>query len=905
MSMFPCIKDGTIPSERLNVFISSAMNNENGIVWTDVRKRVRNKLNTCPFINPFIIEEHGREIPSSQLFLYKVQQADILILILSEEIRPGVRQEIEIARSRGKAVIAYFFKIANSDSDASKLKAEFIESDYCTFKIFEDFEKLEDEIFNDLLHNIVDKYKYQHFLDSQKHEDSFKIVEIMRYQEIDNPIKKSTLKYFDSCYGTIASEIGYGHMEPTQKENKENSSFSSFGLKILKWVVHGSNFVTQEEISIFTEQVKTIYSGSEWIVHRWDAILNYISNDVCKALQHEEKALEIAREINAPEWIINDILIDCRNLESESSIGIISHGRYQQELNGRDDLIYVPISDRYVRNSYDKLLEEDIKLGTAMPGTYHFGGNITETLGNIENYIFMSLLYGSFTHLFAARSKLSIIFYKYGKIYNDHDLIFKSVKLIILTGNTKLLNNIILKEWDGLYYLLSSNADDLWDVTDNVNKEKQLGTKLLLIGMLGLYLNEPHFMEVNDYLFDMSRKIKWNECSELLKAVLGNISRIPDLVVTRILINILERKQVQFGSDISRVLLSLDLHSVPDEIQSILEKNIEINLDTILQNNGTPQFIAHLINENPNIFSNLESCMPEDMDSVEMSLFEINVGRSENWSDVLLNSINDARCQLKANSETNVVYGFGTMPYKTIQMIIENCVDDKLIKVLKEDFIQLAIDVFKSTVPMDMKEDCMECLIKVIIIFNEKNIPVEKDLLDTIESLHIENQRHPDILSSSSTITSMYRWIMLKAVSGFDIKKDILANYLSFAQKDDHERYILSQCINQYMYFCMKNEKIIEELFLLIIIEMCSDSYYLVRKEASNCLVYLLSTQYSDIAKQKLIVLTTDSSPNVRGNILSILEKKIESSEIRKEILECYRQDANFGIRKRAEKMII
>ncbi len=904
MSNFPCLLDGKIPGERVNVFISSAMNSEDETNWFDIRKRVCNKLKICPYINPFTIEEHGSEIPSSQYFLYKVQQCDILILLLKEKIRPGVRQEIELARNSRKAIIPYFYNPVDSNSDASILKAEIIASDYCTFKLFNNFDNLEEIISYDLLHNIIDKYKYQHFLDSQKQIDSFTDFETIKYHEVDNPIKKTTLQLFKSCYGIIADEIGFSYRNPQQKNEQEESEFHSFGCRILKWVLFGIDFVSLEEINSFTNKIKTFYNGAEWIVRRWDAIRYYISDEVCIALQHEEKALQSARNDKAPEWLVGNILIDCRNLDSESKDGFHFSEKYQHELDNRDELIYIPILDRYTSESFAELLDEDIKLGTSLPGTQHFGGNITNALEKAENYIFMSLIYGSFTHLYFARSNLSKIIYKYSKIYNNTSLMFSAIKLIILSGNTKLLNNIVLKEWDRLYYFLSANADDLWLITDNVNKRDKLHMKLLIIQLLGVYINDKNFSCVNDYLFEISQIVTWNESSEYLKSIYSNMSRIPPFSIIGMLINILGRRQIHMGSEISKVLLSLDIQNIPLEILSTLEKNLEENLQMVLERNGTPQCVAHLVNQCPGIFSKLESYLPENMNPIEKSLYDINVGRSQNWSKVILNSINDAFNQLKTNTESNVVHGFATNPYKTIQMVIDNCTDDGVINILKENFLPLAAEVLNSKAHRELKEDCMDCLIDVIIILNQKSVEIDKDLLNTIKSLQIEKEKNIDFFTDSTSVTTMYRWIMLKTVSGLDVKSDILSNYLSFSQQQDNERYVLARCINQYILFCIKNMKQIEELFLLMIIEMCDDTYFLVRKEASFSLVSLLSTQYSDIARQKLIGLTTDSSPNVRGGILSIIaDNKDIDIEFRKEILECYLQDANYGIRKRAEKI--
>ena len=57
-----------IPSERLRVFISSAQSDEGLFAWSDVRRKIKDKLKECIYLNPFIIEDVASVTPSNQLF---------------------------------------------------------------------------------------------------------------------------------------------------------------------------------------------------------------------------------------------------------------------------------------------------------------------------------------------------------------------------------------------------------------------------------------------------------------------------------------------------------------------------------------------------------------------------------------------------------------------------------------------------------------------------------------------------------------------------------------------------------------------------------------------------------------------------------------------------------------------
>jgi hypothetical protein len=300
----------------------------------------------------------------------------------------------------------------------------------------------------------------------------------------------------------------------------------------------------------------------------------------------------------------------------------------------------------------------------------------------------------------------------------------------------------------------------------------------------------------------------------------------------------------------------------------------------------------------------LELYLPKNIDPIEKDLYDINVGKNQDWYKVVNDLLIEAEKQLEMDMNPKSICAFSTNPYKIIQQIIKNNLSKKVIDIIKSDFISLAIKVFNSNAPGYMKENCIECLIDVIIVLDENNITLRKDLLKAIQSLDIKNQRYSYFLSKSTSTTTLYRIIMLKNVLNSDVKRELLIKYLSFIKQNDIERYVLSQCIKQYIHYCLKVHKKIDKLFLLMIVQMCDDKYYKVRKEASECLILLLSTPFRDIAKQKLVGLISDSSPNIRYNILDSIDKfSIEDCEFRNEILEYYCKDAHYNIRKKAQEL--
>ena len=101
------MSDHYMPQERLRVFVSSAQRNENGFAWWPVRRAIRDRLQKCPYLNPFIIEDVARSSPSAQTYERQVARSDIVVTLIKGDVRPGTAAEYAIARRYNKPILLY------------------------------------------------------------------------------------------------------------------------------------------------------------------------------------------------------------------------------------------------------------------------------------------------------------------------------------------------------------------------------------------------------------------------------------------------------------------------------------------------------------------------------------------------------------------------------------------------------------------------------------------------------------------------------------------------------------------------------------------------------------------------------------------------------------------------------
>ena len=75
--------------EKVRVFISSAMADEEGFKWAALRQDIKDYLNSCDRIEAFTIEDCASSTPSNQFMLEHVDNSDVIVLLIRSTVREG------------------------------------------------------------------------------------------------------------------------------------------------------------------------------------------------------------------------------------------------------------------------------------------------------------------------------------------------------------------------------------------------------------------------------------------------------------------------------------------------------------------------------------------------------------------------------------------------------------------------------------------------------------------------------------------------------------------------------------------------------------------------------------------------------------------------------------------------
>lgn len=890
----PCPFHPINPPIRLNVFISSAQRNENGFKWGEVRREVKNHLEECPYIVPFIIDVVASEISSTQLFQYEVLKADIVVMLIKGEVRPGTSTEFATATKNKKPLLVYFLKDDNPSLEVEQLRKAVQVADYCTYRDIDDFDNIAQIVRNDIISNVIRYYQYDHFNKSGVDTATVELSAVVEEPSLPkhSTPTKTTIGLFSSSYTHIFKLLGIDGAD----DDTPKSPLHTFGIILLDWLVAGAPFECEEEILKLIENLRDSYDSTDWLIKRWDAIRFVLSGNSEQALAAEKEALTLAKSANLPTWVINDILIDCRNLENtvhNQKREWVVDSEIQKELTNLETIVYLPVLDRYLTDIYSALSKEEFKFQTASPNTIFFGTNIGGIINNVENYFFSAVLYGSFTHMVITREILTMVLYRYDDITKKRPLLLDCLKILAVKGDAKQFKKIIDHKWDDAYAEIVSHADEIWALTDKTLLSHQNSIKQAVIAKLGLYLSDSVFEKVEKFLQTIAPTIYWGNSEDYFESINQNMRRLNCESVMRMLTGIIDEQRFHLGGKLANIILQMKLDNVEVETQRSFCDVLKAKISLIVKNGGTPQIIAALASQNPETFSVLSGVPENGLVGVEKTFYDINMGKG-NWTEVLTHEIRTAKNQFEVNKEPGTYTGFFELPYAMIKKVIREHYDSSMDEVIEQQFFPLCTEVLKSQAVAKVKNDCIDGLCDVLAFNTSLRTKMPKELSDAISAIEVE--KAGTIFSESKGVFAC-RVLMAKIISGASSKEELLEWCVGYSKKETNERIALAECIEQFIVQVLSTDQI-DATVLSIVMQCFDDEHYVVRRKSCNCFVLLLDTKYRDLAERKLCEAAIDPSHYVRSQVLNLCKsEKIKIPEIKNELIGILATDANYAIR--------
>lgn len=891
-----------IPDERLRVFISSAQSNEGGFAWSAVRRKIKDYLKKCPYLHPFIIEDDASPMQSEQRYQRQLLCADIVVLLVKGEVRKGTATEYALATKHKKPLLIYFLDDGSTpELSVVELKRNVQMTDYCTYRSMSSFDGIEKAVRKNVIESVICYFQDRTLHYAEKTTDTDTMFLVNEAQQTKHSIPtKTDIGLFSSSYSHIFDLLNIPQVKGI--ENTEQSELHNLGVATLDWLITGTGNISDEEVLKLIKSVSNLYTNTEWLTRRWDAIRYEFTEDIESALRAECQALSLARSSEMSPWIVANILIDCRNIENEifsrdGKMFVIGDG--QKQLNELDTIVYLPVLDRYLGNVYNGLAKETEKFKTAKPGTLFFGTNIGSIINDVVNYFFTALLYGSYSHMLIARELLFRVLYQYYELTLNEPLLFESIKLLVLHGDVKSFQQILDYKWDALYLSVATSADELWQLSNRVPCSLRDSMKRTILTKLGMYMTDDCFADAEAYLKCATSSVYWGTSEDFFECIYQNINRLNVVTIVEMLTEIIHEQHFHMGRKLANILLNLNIVSVPYSVQIEFCKVLKEKVEFIVSNDGNPQFIASLVNQNKEIYEVLASVPNNGLNGTQKLFYDINTGDGD-WNQVIVDQVDTARKQFEANKNTGSYTGFFEKPYTTIKGIVRENYTSKMAEVINGNLLPLCIEVLTSQVSADIKEDCINCLCDVFVYPNPGDIIMYSELKDAIANIDVSETY--SVMGSSKSVLAC-RVLMLRIITGVADKEEMLEWCFEFSKKDPSTKVALAECVEQYLCLYAHDATKVDAMVLSIVLQCFEDEYWPVRRMACNCLIKMLVTKYKDRIECKLYEGAIDPSHYVRNHLLHKCRNgEIEDVSISERIIGILKNDANYAIRKYANK---
>lgn len=308
-----------------------------------------------------------------------------------------------------------------------------------------------------------------------------------------------------------------------------------FGKAIIDWVIGKKDFPIQL-LEQFQNELKTEFEISEddIIKERWIAMIEYFKGNIEGSIEiYQDLLIKVKSGEKIEAYFKDDILIDGRNINAQfnnENNKYKLNDEFQEEINKNRHILANPIYDRIKTNIYEAAHKNSFGYKHKSKYTIIYSNGLENICNEIQKLIYVTIFYGSITHLKLSRELLSDILYLYADALEDEELYLSSLRMLLLSNNTKkfeqLFNSLKCKTSkihsnEFISSLLNQRNTVIKFYIDNYN--------CFLYKLFGKYLLEDEYLKLENIILskiEINEKININNIYDSLKALKSNISRI-------------------------------------------------------------------------------------------------------------------------------------------------------------------------------------------------------------------------------------------------------------------------------------------------------------------------------------------------------------------------------------------
>mgnify|MGYP004645796997 FL=1 len=433
-------------------------------------------------------------------------------------------------------------------------------------------------IFAQTIYQINSEQSYETITNQVNYNEFFKNY-INKFDELDNYAYNSVFPYFKN------------------KKYEFTSIPLVLGKKMIDWVFGLCEFPNKELFNFYSIiKSEFDFCDDSTICKRWDANFAYFNHNLNLASKKYDELFDFAIKTNDfPVWYLDDICIDGRNIlhQYENTINKYTFdNRYQQRLDKNKHKLSYPDIDRIRSEIFNDLSKTIFDNKTKSKHTVIYGIGLENCFKQIQQLLYLTVFYGSITHMRLIRELISNIMYMYAETFEDEDFYKLTLKMLFLSGEFKkyrnLYNKIKLK-----YCFVNSEEfiNSLIEVRKSLFKFELDKNNIFLYDIYGRYINNLLFDELTADIYsiiDIDKEYQINIISDAFKAIGNNILRNKKISELLDLLVIYFKKEysrfyIDFGKIVNEIrveeLSESDFNSFQFIIDSLIKNKEHINFD--------------------------------------------------------------------------------------------------------------------------------------------------------------------------------------------------------------------------------------------------------------------------------------------------------------------------------------
>ncbi len=870
--------------EKVRIFISSICGNEK---YDSVRKELKRLIEGTGIAKVYLFEDRRRAstLASEQDYLYGVDDSNVCIFLIdnADGVPEGVLREYQRAKAHSKKSIYIFCN--ENEKEPTHIQKEITGPKGAKYYIIDSFKKFITSGYDSFVNDIAEIYIS--YCKGRLVDPEFATPK-GTFSEVDagasESLEKQLFKNMDKTKEFITKVL----FSRSHIEVESTSDLDSYCVDFLR-VLFGYKTIKEINTNIILSALEEIQGGElhKVVVKRWEAIQYYWLNNLDKAIECENQALLLARKLQLPNWLIQDILIDLRNLyvykgHAENTFLIKNPGR--EGLDNETTALFYPLLDRYEQSLYEEILNQDQKISIQSPYTVTWGNNLNQYGGYIANIYVMAFFNGSLTHILKIFDRIQDVAYCLCSQYDNWEFRILLLKTAMIKGDKKEVKGLIDLFNDVYGKMNALDAKNIYEFNSSIPISYRKGiSQLLGFQYLGYYFSDEDYLRITEEIVEIING--WIESDErvfvlndyVFEALKANVYRLDNQIILDIVLRIFEKGLKHLFDNSLEVIEKIDFRKISNSGLTILIEQLKILMEeesTKENYHKLGDVIISLSRQLKERTGELhESVMKYMSDSYKEKYYlEILVDSQEESKDYINKYLSMIKERNNTQGKDGKYSGYMDNPYRIITNIIRynNVIVDR---VLLEEIVNVCKDtLYAERQLFSAKVESVKLITFLGTIYTESDYDFKSLVHQLIKDEEFIFKGKEEIFLDKTSKTTLYfNFVMMKLafkVSKFNEVVRLLGSYSGLGEYEKLEA--LKTVIS--MFDKGNAEKIDSDVMLIIFqfaLQLSYDKNHGIRFHAVKALLYLISNQTKDPIMRRISELMDFDSAYIKSMILN------------------------------------